>query len=75
MTGSCDRTKSAEPEFVGAVGLGGYFLLRGVWRELSEAEAERRAAEQTQEASVAMERAKAAEAEANLAAEGTHASS
>lgn len=54
--------------FVGALGLGGFFLLRGVWREATVLRHERRLAELAQEAQVARARAQAAEAEARLRA-------
>jgi hypothetical protein len=60
--------KAWEPFFasglVGAVGLGGFFLARGAWRELTIERHARRMAELAEEAQVARARAMAAEAEA-----------
>jgi hypothetical protein len=62
--------KAMEPFFasglVGAVGLGGMFLVRGAWRELTVERHARRMAELAQEAQVAKARAQAAEAEARV---------
>lgn len=60
--------RSLEPfcasALVGAGGLGGFFLLRGAWRELTTERHARRMAELAEEAQVAKARAHAAEAEA-----------
>lgn len=62
--------KAMEPFFasglVGAVGLGGLFLVRGAWRELTVERHARRMEELAQEAQVAKARAQAAEAEARV---------
>ena len=72
LLGATFGGKALEPfaasGFVGALGLGGFFLLRGVWRELTVLRHERRVAELAQEAQVAKARAQAAEAEARLRA-------
>ncbi len=64
--------KAWEPFFasglVGAVGLGGFFVARGAWRELTVERHARRMAELAQEAQVAKARAQAAEAEARARA-------
>ncbi len=68
VLGAAFLGRSFEPfcvtAFNGALGLGGFFLARGLWRELTVLRHERRLAALDREAEVARERARAAEREA-----------
>jgi hypothetical protein len=70
LLGAVFLGRALEPYFasglVGSVGLGGFFLARGLWRELTVLRHERRLSELAQEAMVAKARADAAEREAAL---------
>ena len=70
VLGAAILGKSLEPYFAsglaGALGLGGFFLSRGLWRELTVHRHERRLAELDREEELARTRASAAGAEAQL---------
>ena len=70
LLGAVFLGRALEPYFasglVGSLGLGGFFLTRGMWRELTVLRHERRLEELEKEASVARARADAAQREAAL---------
>ncbi|MGE0707621.1 MAG: hypothetical protein AB7N76_08135 [Planctomycetota bacterium] len=70
LLGAVFLGRALEPYFasglVGSLGLGGFFLARGMWRELTVLRHERRLAELDKEAAVARARAEAAQREAAL---------
>jgi hypothetical protein len=72
LLGGTFAGKSVEPYFasgmVGVLGLGTFFLGRGLWRELTVVRHQRRLEELAEQAQVAKARAQAAEAEARLRA-------
>lgn len=70
LLGAVFLGRALEPYFasglVGSLGLGGFFLVRGMWRELTVLRHERRLEELEKEAALARARAEAAQREAAL---------